>query len=163
VGTNFYTDRKNTQHIGKRSAAGLYCWDCGVTLCRGGEPGIHQGGPRVVGSAGLRPGVNTQDPNWYTECPRCGQKKTSSKNDWIKSGPVAVELGFAEPELTRPKGVTGCSSFTWAMRPEAFLVRRPNTLVWDEYGRRMTHREFVQMIDLNCPARFLNMIGRDFS
>ena len=23
-------------HIGKRSAAGPYCWDCGVTLCEGG-------------------------------------------------------------------------------------------------------------------------------
>jgi len=32
MGCNFYTLRG--KHIGKRSAAGLYCWDCGVPINR---------------------------------------------------------------------------------------------------------------------------------
>ena len=38
MGTNFYIIDKDQEysegrHIGKRSAAGWYCWDCGTTLC----------------------------------------------------------------------------------------------------------------------------------
>jgi len=28
MGTNFYINNSQRQHIGKRLAAGLYCWDC---------------------------------------------------------------------------------------------------------------------------------------
>lgn len=48
MGTNYYArgyrriaDMDPQYHIGKRSAAGLYCWDCGKTLCKDGESGIH--------------------------------------------------------------------------------------------------------------------------
>jgi hypothetical protein len=54
MGTNFYTI--DDIHIGKRSAAGLYCFDCEVTLCKNGEDAIHQG------SSG-----------WYNTCPKCGK------------------------------------------------------------------------------------------
>jgi hypothetical protein len=30
MGTNFFTLKK--KHVGKRSAAGLYCWDCNIRL-----------------------------------------------------------------------------------------------------------------------------------
>ncbi len=44
MSTNFYlvTDEEKI-HIGKRSAAGLYCHDCSQTLCKGGESAIHTG------------------------------------------------------------------------------------------------------------------------
>ena len=42
MGTNYYLkghrgDDNPKYHIGKRSAAGLYCWDCHITLCKGGN------------------------------------------------------------------------------------------------------------------------------
>lgn len=44
-------------HIGKRSAAGPYCFDCNITLCEGGPEAVH------LGTYGFS-----------KECPICGQK-----------------------------------------------------------------------------------------
>lgn len=55
MGTNFYL---NKEHVGKRSAAGLYCWDCRLTLCRSGESMVHFGGNR----------------DFFLSCPKCGVK-----------------------------------------------------------------------------------------
>lgn len=44
-------------HIGKRSAAGMYCWHCDVTLCPGGNSGVHD---------------SRYDGKWRTTCPKCG-------------------------------------------------------------------------------------------
>ena len=44
MSTNFYIETKGEKiHIGKRSAAGLYCHKCSKTLCEGGESKIHTG------------------------------------------------------------------------------------------------------------------------
>ena len=37
-------DMDPVYHIGKRSAAGMYCWDCDDTLCPGGKSQVHAGG-----------------------------------------------------------------------------------------------------------------------
>ncbi len=134
-------------HIGKRSAAGLYCWDCGVTLAKGGEAIIHTG-----------------DAAWYESCPRCGAEPTKTNN--LATGPAAVELGFAEPAKARPTGVHGCASFTWAQDPAAVRatcsgVREP--IVVDEYGRKLTGFEFLRMLTTNCPIEFTELIGEAFS
>jgi hypothetical protein len=52
VGTNFYTS--DGQHIGKRSAAGVYCERCKQTLCKDGPQGIHKG-----------------QSAWHKACPSC--------------------------------------------------------------------------------------------
>ena len=53
MGTNFYVRKLYKEHssvddckihIGKRCASGWWCWDCGVTLCKGGNSKIHSGG-----------------------------------------------------------------------------------------------------------------------
>jgi len=52
MGTNYYLKidececcgRYEKKHIGKRSAAGRYCFDCGVSLCVDGEDNVHKGG-----------------------------------------------------------------------------------------------------------------------
>ena len=49
------TDMDPRIHIGKRSGAGAYCFDCETTLCADGESGIHHAGRY-----------------WFTECPDCG-------------------------------------------------------------------------------------------
>lgn len=46
-------------HIGKRSGAGLYCKDCGVTLCTRGTSMVHNSFVK-----------------WHDTCPSCGKLVT---------------------------------------------------------------------------------------
>lgn len=135
-------------HIGKRSAAGPYCWDCSLTLCKGGESAIHYG---VSG--------------WFENCPSCGRAKI--KDDPFSSGASAIELGFAKPNAERPAGVRSTSSFSWAQDPErvgAICDQRPDEqIIQDEYGQLLTGREFVDMLRSNCPVQFTDNIGVEFS
>ena len=47
-------------HIGKRSAAGLYCHDCGITLNKYGTDYVH----------------DSMYDDWYEVCPICGREGT---------------------------------------------------------------------------------------
>lgn len=164
MGTNFYwnplaaaldadewlnSDRDDPRvHIGKRSAAGHYCWDCDRTLCKGGNAAVHTGRSQ-----------------WYSACPSCG--RTPEQSSGLKRGPAAVELGFAKPETERPTGVSGTSSFSWAQDPErvgAICDAHPNEpLVVDEYGAVLTGREFMAMLRANCAITLTDVIGMVFS
>lgn len=88
MGTNFYWNKlppelerlKNPDneeilmHIGKRSAAGGYCEDCGITFCQGGTYEVH--------------GV---EDDWWDKCPLCGSSGvytcsfcwTFKKQEWL--------------------------------------------------------------------------------
>lgn len=127
-------------HIGKRSVAGPYCWDCDVTLCKSGAMGVHR-----------------HANEWHDACPRC-RKKYEPKNT-IKEGAGAVELGFAKPETRRPTGVQSCASFSWAQPPDSFRVfadeHADERVVVNEYGDVMTAREFTAMLHYNCPISFI--------
>ncbi len=132
-------------HIGKRSAAGLYCWDCNLTLCAGGNDKIHYG--------------NT---DWYKSCQSC-KKKLKVKEE---HNSVMIELGFASSKPEKPKGVNSCSSFSWAKEPEEiFKICKENhdkKIIVDEYGSLSTCQEFMDMLETNCPVRFTNSIGVEF-
>lgn len=92
MGTNFYWKEvpkeleqyKDTvinesvlEHIGKRSAGGLYCYNCGTTLCKSGIDGIHT--------------VDNEENDCYKVCPVCGKEGaftltfrwTIMKHKWI--------------------------------------------------------------------------------
>lgn len=134
-------------HIGKRSAAGLYCWDCNQTLCMGGNRSIHAG-----------------RGDWHGVCPICGKGAT---DEGLDAGPVALELGFAGPRPIRPSGVRGCSSFSWAQDPvrvrEVCEANLEKAIVVDEYDREYTGNQFLGMLAANCPVEFTDSIGRRFS
>ena len=105
MGTNFYVrgyrhDDGPMTHIGKRSAAGLYCWDCGVTLCKGGESQVHMGR------------WEDQDERWYKKCPKCGKSPLKESFETSSSG---RELGFNKTQPTKKTGVQSCSSFSWCV------------------------------------------------
>ena len=151
MGTNFYlieykhaTDVDSMDpkyHIGKRSAAGTFCWDCQITLCKDGKKQVH-----------------SMNSEWYDACPNCGKTK---EHNAITEGAVAVELGFCEPDKPDQKhGVRVVSSFTWAMSPDKLKGKRR---VIDEYDREYTMKEFKENILGNCPIQFHIMIGRCFS
>lgn len=164
MGTNFYiadwrdhrsdTDSMDPEfHIGKRSAAGAYCWDCGITLCKGGNKTIH---------------FSTTD--WYKACPECGQRKRSE--DFSESS-VGRELGFNRSSPSAKTGVSSCSSFTWAIQPTEMLERittrfkelfRPNSrklVIEDEYGRKYSLDQFRAIL-AECPVQF-EEFGKWFS
>lgn len=151
MGTNYYlTDRKST-HIGKRCAAGLWCWDCNVTLQASGLAGIHQ--------SNKWPGAEVQ----LSRCPKCGKPATERSFTETTGG---VELGFAKSEDVPRHGVSTCCSFSWAMRPEelprrvkAFRKQKP---IQDEYGHQFSFEEFQKEMGI-VTIEFTHSIGLEFS
>lgn len=149
MGTNFYLVNPSKHQpwdieglrVGRRSAAGNYCFDCRTTLCKQGEARIHY-----------------SDAEWLDSCPHCG---AAPEQEGLRSSTVGLELGFALP---RPadlrKGVRSTSSFTWAVDPAAIEGKR---YLWDEYGRRHTLRQFKAQVLDNCPIWYFNSIGMYFS
>ena len=131
-------------HIGKRSAAGKYCWDCHQTFCKGGEEQIH-----------------LDESDWYDACPKCGKKEEKSDHS---SG--LVELGFQKAANKPPTGVSTATSFSWAQYPsevkETCSKKLDEVIVVDEYSRGYTGQEFLDMIESNCPIWFRDSIGTYF-
>ena len=137
MGTNYYL--MNGKHIGKESAAGLYCWICETTLCKGGTEGIHH-----------------HAAGWHDECPKCGRTVD-------KKSPTAVnkQLGHLNKNRTpSKKGVTSICSFAWAIPPRKIEKIRK---VKNEYEETFTKKEFKEMLEDWCPIRYYNMIGEEFS
>jgi hypothetical protein len=152
VGTNFYinyvTRRDNDDpkyHVGKRSAAGLYCWDCDITLCKGGPEGVHY-----------------SRHGWHDKCPRCGQERSDEGS--LFSGAAGRELGFNKETPQRKTGVKTCASFSWAMarldvEKKVKRVRRYRKhVIVDEYGQGYTWEEFLQVLE-ECPLQYTHSIG----
>ena len=135
MGTNFFT--MSGKHIGKRSAAGKYCWDCRKTLCKGGEEKIHY------------------DYEWYNDCPVCGKPYVKKENT---AG--MVELGFSK-EIEN-KGVGTCCSFNWAVAPERVVGNKRLKKVKNEYGEVFTREEFEKMLENLCPIWYRHSIGEWF-
>ena len=159
MGTNFYTKENLTDsmspkyHIGKRSAAGLYCWDCGTTLCKDGEGKVHY----------CRKGDDLSGPEteWHRKCPKCGKSPTEEK---LTEGAAGRELGFNKGKPEKKTGVASCSSFSWVISPEELDKRykyRPFKYIYNEYGDKFTLKEFKEILK-ECPIQYMK-IGEQFS
>ena len=115
--------------IGKRSADGMYCWDCNKRL------------------------LYRWDGTW-SRCLGCDKTiETVSPSQTA----AWVELGFGKPRTKRPTGIASCSSFTWgqdqtAVRGACERYQR-RRIVQDEYGKRYTGRQFLAMLAANCPIQ----------
>ena len=162
MSTNFYIRGHRSSddplyHIGKRSAAGPYCWDCNMTLCILGEEAIHYSARNA----------------FHAACPLCQQKP----KDEGHASTGSRELGFNSAPPARKMGVASCSSFTWAMDPDRLFkdsittplvcpcCSRPfddDKVVEDEYGKTYSMDEFKQVLD-ECPVQYKNSIGTVFS
>ncbi len=157
MGTNFYVrgwkshDHMEPKfHIGKRSAAGSYCWDCGVTLCKDGPKRVH----------------NDKCPHefdtfcrcrWNKSCPKCGKKPV--KEDLARSS-AGRELGFNKIPPGKKTGVKSCCSFNWCMDPKKFLKKQ--IIIWDEYGNNYSRDEFLKILE-ECPIQYTDSVGQWFS
>jgi hypothetical protein len=154
MGTNFYL--LNGTHVGKRSAAGLYCWDCGITLCKNGNDSVHAGHRDMPHETGCDRGWTCRC-GWYDACPKCG---ASPAKESLDTGSAGRELGFNSSKPKPKTGVATCSSFSWAMNPNKF--RNSNVLyIRDEYKRKYTRKQFMAVLS-ECPLQFTNSIGVEF-
>ena len=182
MGTNFYL---NERHVGKRSAAGWYCWDCKQTLCADGEHNVHhtklepdeerkkveeehvracRGGLSKSGFSCYAENIWTRpDVTWHSKCPSCGKRP---KEEELDQGAVGRELGFNKSKPKPKRGVASCCSFTWAMPKEEALSLSENRhfldRLTDEYGREYSHKEFLDVLS-ECPIEFADLIGQYFS
>jgi len=157
MGTNFYrkvaralgqdldlTDP--TIHIGRRSAAGLYCWDCGISLKIGGIKDLHKDGGE-----------------FYQSCPKCGKLR---EIETLETSAGGRELGFNKSEPRIKSGVASCSSFTWAMALDSLCKRIPEDkrdkkTIIDEYHREYSYNEFIEVLK-EFPIWFYDSIGEWF-
>ena len=121
-------------HIGKRSAAGRWCWDCGVSLAREGTREVHY------------------RSTWHDACPACG--KTWDESIPITRGTGGMELGFVKAADVPKVGVSSCSSFTWTMmehkrRATAYSRAQDfedKKVIRNEYGAEFTAAEFLECL-----------------
>ena len=140
MGTNFSL-KDDATHVGKRSAAGLYCWDCMETLCESGVNGVHF------------------SAKFYEVCPVCGKNYV---NEDMAESSGGRELGFNKSAPAPKVGVKTCSSFSWAMLPEDVeALSREGVVIVDEYGVEYTRAEFFMVLS-ECPIKFHRMIGKEF-
>jgi hypothetical protein len=157
MGTNFYFVSKDSHrlHIGKRSAAGFYCWDCNMTLHR---DGFHEyPNPNIPYWSTDRKGVHFND-NWSKTCLNCG-KPEEDEPGWNSA--AGRELGFNKEKPHKKTGVKTASTFSWAIRP-SFFFRNRNRKIRDDYGKEYTFRQFLEVLD-ECPMWTYENIGHDFS
>lgn len=161
MGTNFYWILGD-DHIGKRSAAGTYCWDCGTTFRINGTAHIHD-------SIGLLQNLdNPSGPFWHEKCPGCGNTKLETDlRTNLTTTAAGVELGFAKANDVINTGVGSCFSFTWTYLKHKrelkalSIFKGPNKLVVDEYDQTYTAYEFLTEVLAYCPIQF--QLPREFS
>lgn len=151
MGTNYYINSKKyddiSGHIGKRSAAGFYCWDCAVTLCAEGPGHVH-----------------TSNSHWLEFCPKCGAGKPKEEDLSISS--AGRELGFNKTKPKKKKGIASCSSFAWGIYPheldQIFKKLKLKYPVINEYDEKLTEGDFLDILE-ECPLQSFGLIGTKFS
>ena len=167
MGTNYYikgydNPEKNEDedspkwHLGKRSAAGLFCFDCDITLCMTGAEGVHY------------------DKPWYDACPNCGKKYEKEGLDKSSAG---LELGFNKDAKALKEGVSTASSFSFAMDfieivaklqkefgEEGKQFDENEKTITNEYGEEFSYVEFLELLTpIPTSLRFRRMLGQSFS
>lgn len=152
MGTNFYLIEATEEdilsyspefHIGKRSGAGPYCWDCNKTLCMHGNEGLHGGYAQ-----------------WHTRCPDCGKEPSLEE---LTESTGGRKLGFNKNPPAKKTGVRSCCSFTWAMEQERVQsLPKTGKVIKDEYGREYTLQDFQGVLE-ECPVNFYNSVGALFA
>ena len=139
-------------HIGKRSAAGIYCYDCGTTFEKHGTHYVHSGHGEQV-----------------KQCPSCGKKREKESD----GGAGMRELGFNKEPFKIKTGVKTCCSFTWTLMKHKWRIEdlrdeedpvlyeggittpinQRKRIIVNEYGDEYTASEFIQLLE-ECPIEF---------
>jgi len=145
MGTNYYLrgHRGNDSpeyHIGKRSAAGQYCFDCDVSLCINGKENVHD-----------------YKSDWYGKCPICGNGRKNTENS---KGNVKNSCSFSwamskNDLLDKVEHNISCPNCNK-------VFDNPEKVIENEYGELFTLEEFYEEVNY-CPIIFYHMIDQRFS
>lgn len=148
MGTNYYARLLTTEddviHIGKRSAAGLYCRKCGMSLTNIAEtnyPYRKLYGTDAVHYTSLECDDIGGEPTRLDNCPLCGG--TLDKDDG---------------------NISSVCSFTFAISPYqlSHLFRNDEVVFEDEYGAILSEHEMSEIIE-RSPIKYYNLVGSDFA
>lgn len=151
MGCNFYTLKGH--HIGKRWAAGFWCWDCKaevLVIMKDGSKLTQTEWGNLIGAKGWD-GQSTS----IRECPICHKTRDISLNK-PKFNPAMRELGFDKSEPVKLTGIDGASGFGWCTDAGTGLARSKENIlkklkrlrfVEDEYGKRWSVKEFLKSFD----------------
>ncbi len=151
MGTNFYLRYESQEyergiHLGKRSAAGMYCYGCNISL--------------VTGMPG---GLNVQNPHMgegknYRACPICGARQSGNFYNPELFTPTAEQTDREEKYVVR----YSCS-FGFAIPPEELSAYTQDVLVVDEYGTVFSMHEFRRDVIEKAAFLFTHHVGQCFS
>lgn len=134
MGTAYYLRTESVpQYIGKREAAGLYCWDCEISLHKQGlDEAERQRTMRCVTGSKL---THVQS-DWHKVCPKCGKAATQESLRSSGSG--------------RPFGVASCAVFTWAKTPseiaKQILSSKLEKPIVNEHDTAFTLEQFEMVL-----------------
>lgn len=164
MGTNYYAcntkNKEHIYHIGKRSAAGHFCWDCGMSSTNIAKDNWSKKeyvyGTDAIHFGGFKEHTLNDEPTDLEYCPLCGKPFELEE---INS--MFVELGFSK-QPNRSNNTT--CSFSFAVSPYVLsnVMSNENICVIDEYGRELTKEEFKEVIQ-NCGVKYYDFVGEDFS
>jgi len=117
MGTNFfYLEDEKKVHIGKRSSAGIYCWDCHCSV-PADKPSLDH--PRYI-------------------CPNC---KEEFMGEALVDSSAGRELGFNKGPFKVKTGIKSASRFSWATKEIPVDAKIVN-----EYGEEFTFDQFHEML-----------------
>ncbi len=179
MGTNYYACDKETKeelyHIGKRSAAGHYCWDCGITYTNIAQtqatrlysmtayhrPTEYNEMVYVYGTDAVHIGSRDpkelikDEPQYLDCCPICGKSRETEE---VNS--AFAELGFSKQPTQ--KNNTTCS-FSFAISPYKLgeTMNDENIIIKNEYGEELSKNEFKEVLQ-NCGLKYFHSVGQDF-
>ena len=138
-------------HIGKRSAGGLYCKHCGVTINRYGSKHIHHDGPDVsllfgnkndsdeIKESKLAEYERQKKEFYFDACPGCGTPfEYDEKNERI---------------------IYICT-FTWTMMRHKDIIKEladkgyDKDIIVNEYGEKYTAKEFIERVLESCYVQY---------
>ena len=168
MGCNFFIYNKLTKekiHIGKRSAAGYYCWNCKTTLCKRENEGVHLDCNGCWESSHKK----IHDCKWFDRCSYCGC--TPDKENLFNSS-AERELGMNTLAMEKKKGVRRCFSFTFALEPykiDNIMKKNGNLVIVSEYyypkkdDQMWDLDTFKKTVMLECLIKFMHMVGIEFS
>lgn len=170
MGMNYFAVEKESKeeiHLGKRCAAGFFCWKCGMSNVNYSrtnlsaykcEPHILYGNDAIHYSDIKQIDIDVNDePEHINRCPICNEPFSNS--DKINS--VYAELGLCvQPDKTKQ---TTCS-FTFATTPYKLnIILHEDSNKYDFFNE-IKHIEKEELIDIiqNCGVKIFSMVGQDF-
>lgn len=158
MGTNYYLkghchNDNPIYHVGKWSRAGLYCYDCKLSLCKGGESQIHN---------------STSEDDWYKQCPNCKKKPQKELNnpDEIRGVWYCGSFRFAMPAnlIALYLNIT-VNNYNKTSAEELEKLRLklgyPKPMFEDDTQQVLTREQMVKIVN-DCTIKYYDSMGNVF-